>query len=260
VVTHVKQRRTSVNFLRFLKDVVGAFPDRDLHMVLDNLNIHKNQAAQRWLKLHPRVHFHYTPTHASWVNRVECFFSILGKQGLSQSVHTSKRQLKEFLLNYMARNNQPPPAFRMDQRAGKTSAHYRGDQAIPSNTPAQAEEAPSAPPDSQYYKELTGRCTRFRRFAAPACLQSGDASRSPRKSLTYTLARQRPQSNSAPGWDLSSDSRSRQPESRFLPVNFPNCLLSASAGRCAPAARERPSRCGDQAHHESPQLPAVSQY
>src|ERR1700691_141155 len=111
VVAHVKQRRTSINFLRFLKDVVEAFPEQDLHMVLDNLNIHKNQAAQRWLKLHPRVRFHYTPNHASWVNMVECFFSILGKQGLSHSVHTSKRQLKEFLLDYIAHNNENPRPF-----------------------------------------------------------------------------------------------------------------------------------------------------
>ena len=111
VVAHVKQRRTSVNFLRFLKDVIAAFPQRELHMILDNLNIHKSQAARNWLKRHPRVHFHYTPTHASWVNMVECFFSILGKQALSQSVHTSKRQLKEFLLDYIAHNNENPLPF-----------------------------------------------------------------------------------------------------------------------------------------------------
>ena len=70
VVAHVKQRRTSVNFLRFLNQVVQAFPGRELHMVLDNLNIHKNAAAQRRLQRNPRVHFHYTPTHASWVNMV----------------------------------------------------------------------------------------------------------------------------------------------------------------------------------------------
>jgi len=110
-VAHVKQRRTSVNFLRFMNDVVGAFPKRELRVVLDNLNIHKNEAAKRWLRRHPQVHFHYTPTHASWVNMVECFFSILGKQGLSQSVHTSKRQLKEFLLNYIAQNNKNPRPF-----------------------------------------------------------------------------------------------------------------------------------------------------
>jgi transposase len=109
VLAHVKQRRTSVNFLRFLRDVVAAFPRRELHMVLDNLNIHKNEAARRWLERHPRVHFHYTPTHASWVNMVECFFSILTRQGLAQSV--PKRELKEFLLDFIARNNENPQPF-----------------------------------------------------------------------------------------------------------------------------------------------------
>jgi transposase len=111
VVAHVKQRRTSVNLLRFLNDVVKAFPERELHMILDNLNTHKNEAARRWLARNPRAHFHYTPTHASWVNMVEVFFSILGKQGLSQSVHTSKSELKEFLLDFIARNNENPKPF-----------------------------------------------------------------------------------------------------------------------------------------------------
>ena len=111
VLAHVKQRPTSINFLRFLRDVVAAFPRRELHMVLDNLNIHKNEAARRWLERHPRVHFHYTPTHASWVNMVECFFSILTRQGLAQSVHGSKRELKEFLLDFIARNNEDPQPF-----------------------------------------------------------------------------------------------------------------------------------------------------
>jgi transposase len=85
VLAHVKQRRTSVNFLRFMEEVVAAYPEKALHVVLDNLNIHKNQAAQKWLRRHPRVHFHYIPTHASWVNLIECFFSILTRQGLTQS-------------------------------------------------------------------------------------------------------------------------------------------------------------------------------
>jgi transposase/transposase-like protein len=105
VMAHVKQRRTSVNFLRFMDEVAAAFPDRDLHVILDNLNIHKNDAAQRWLERHPRVHFHHTPTHASWVNLVECFFSILSKRGLAQSVHHSKQQLKDFLLKFLTHYN-----------------------------------------------------------------------------------------------------------------------------------------------------------
>jgi transposase len=106
VMAHVKQRRTSVNFLRFMEDVAAAYPDKPLHVVLDNLNIHTNQAAQKWLQRHPRVHFHYIPTHASWVNLIECFFSILTRQGLSQSVHQSKRQLKDFLVQYINTYNQ----------------------------------------------------------------------------------------------------------------------------------------------------------
>jgi transposase len=111
VLAHVKQRRTSVNFLRFMDDVATAFPGRDLHVVLDNLNIHKNQAAQQWLERHPRLHFHHTPTHASWTNMVECFFSILGKQGLSQSVHRSKQQLKDFLVKFIANYNESCQPF-----------------------------------------------------------------------------------------------------------------------------------------------------
>jgi len=111
VLAHVKQRRTSVNFLRFLGDVVAAFPAREMHVILDNLNIHKNAAARRWLRRHPHVHFHHTPTHASWVNLIECFFSILGKQGLSHSVHRSRRELQDFLVQFIAHYNQDCSPF-----------------------------------------------------------------------------------------------------------------------------------------------------
>jgi transposase len=106
VQAQVKLRRTSVNFLRFMDQVAAAYPLWDLHVVLDNLNIHKNEAAQKWLQRHPRVYFHYIPTHASWLNLIECFYSILTRQGLSQSVHRSTRQLKDFLLEYIAHYNQ----------------------------------------------------------------------------------------------------------------------------------------------------------
>lgn len=106
VVAHVRNRRTSVNFLRFMNEVVRTYPNRELHVVVDNLNIHKNDAARRWLGRHPQVQFHYTPTHASWVNLIECFFSILSKQGLAHSVQHSKQDLKELLHRFLANYNQ----------------------------------------------------------------------------------------------------------------------------------------------------------
>ena len=102
VLAHIRNRRTSVNFLRSMNDVVRAHPNRELHVVIDNLNIHKNEAARRWLSRHPQVRFHYTPSHASWLNLIECFFSILSKQGLAHSVQPSKRDLKDLLHRFLA--------------------------------------------------------------------------------------------------------------------------------------------------------------
>ncbi len=106
VVAHVRNRRTSVNFLRFMNDVVRAYPNQELNVVVDNLNIHKNEAARRWLGRHKHVQFHYTPTHASWVNLIECFFSILSKQGLAHSVQRSKQDLKDLLHRFLDNYNQ----------------------------------------------------------------------------------------------------------------------------------------------------------
>ena len=61
------------------------YADTELHVILDNLNTHKPK-HDRWLVRHPNVHFHYTPAHASWLNQVECWFSILWRgspRGLS---------------------------------------------------------------------------------------------------------------------------------------------------------------------------------
>src|SRR6266568_3869980 len=111
VLAEVKQRRTSVNFLQFMNRVVAHFPQSELHVVLDNLNIHNNSAAQRWLGRHPQVHFHPTPTHASWVNLAECFFSILTRRGLQHSVHRSKRELKEYLRHFIDHYNESCSPF-----------------------------------------------------------------------------------------------------------------------------------------------------
>jgi transposase len=131
VVAHVRNRRTSVNFLRFMNEVLRTYPDRQLHVVVDNLNIHKNEAARRWLARHPLVRFHYTPTHASWVNLIECFFSILSKQGLAHSVQHCKQDLKELLNRFIANYNETCNAFTWTkgpehlQRIIKTTKEYQ---------------------------------------------------------------------------------------------------------------------------------------
>ena len=62
-----------VEFLGFMNRVVAAFPDRELHVVLDNLNTIRS--VTRWEET-PNVYFHFTPTRSSWLNRIETWFSI----------------------------------------------------------------------------------------------------------------------------------------------------------------------------------------
>jgi transposase len=106
VVAQVTRDRKSVTFLGFLDAVVARYPGQRLCVVMDNLNTHTNHAAMERLREHPLVSFHYTPTHASWVNLVECFFSILTRTGLQQQVHKSGKALERFLKQFVETYNQ----------------------------------------------------------------------------------------------------------------------------------------------------------
>src|ERR1017187_10075588 len=103
-------RRRRREFLDFMNQIVAAYPDRDLHVVLDNLNTHKPK-EDRWLKRHPTVHLHFTPTYSSWLNQVECWFSILGQQALQGVSFTSPRQLREAIDKFVKVYNQKAAPF-----------------------------------------------------------------------------------------------------------------------------------------------------
>lgn len=92
-VGHYPRRRRR-EFLDFMNSIVAWYPDTELHVILDNLNTHKPK-NDRWLVRHPNVHFHYTPTHASWLNQVECWFSILWRQALRSLNATSPRDVRK---------------------------------------------------------------------------------------------------------------------------------------------------------------------
>lgn len=103
--TWVNKTRKAEDFVTFMDQVVREYPDQRLCVVMDNLNTHKGRMAQEWLDRNPEVTFHYTPTHASWVNLAECFFSILTRKGLQQSVHRSNRELVRFLKDFVKQYN-----------------------------------------------------------------------------------------------------------------------------------------------------------
>jgi transposase len=111
-VTHeLRDSHTGADFLSFMKKVVANYPNRELHVILDNSSTHGTPDVMAWLAAHPKVRFHYTPTSASWLNQVEGFFGILGKQSLSTTNFPSRRALREHIAAYMRAWNRNPTPF-----------------------------------------------------------------------------------------------------------------------------------------------------
>src|SRR6266850_7252053 len=106
--TH-KKRHRRVEFLAFMNSVVAAFKDRELHVILDNLNTHRKN--ERWLKKHPKVQFHFTPTRASWLNQVETWFSILQGQSLNGASFTAVNELQEHIDAFIRAYNEQAEPF-----------------------------------------------------------------------------------------------------------------------------------------------------
>ena len=111
-VTHrLSSRHTAADFLTFMRKVVRSYPGRELHVILDNSSSHGTPEVRAWLAEHPAVHFHYTPTSASWLNQVEGFFGILGKQSLRVTNFPSTRALREHIVAFMRTWNHNPTSF-----------------------------------------------------------------------------------------------------------------------------------------------------
>ena len=101
--------RTGVDLVRFMESIAMQYPDGIVHIVWDNLNIHFDGHEKRWTRFNEkhgnRFVFHYTPKHASWVNQVELFFSILERQCLRDASFLSTDELRTAVLDFIAHWN-----------------------------------------------------------------------------------------------------------------------------------------------------------
>jgi transposase len=105
-------RNNSVTFIDFLADIhCQVDPDLTIHLVLDNGSSHTSGATRKWLAEHPRFVPHFTPKHASWVNQVELFFSILTRRVLRRGNFTSRDDLVSKLMAYIDRYNETAKPF-----------------------------------------------------------------------------------------------------------------------------------------------------
>jgi transposase len=111
VVGECRKHHTGTDFLEFLKRIARSFPNRELHLVLDNSSIHSTPAVRAWLEAHPRVAFHFTPKGASWMNLVEAWFSVLTQKSIRRGSFDTVRQLIRHIASYLDHWNQDPTPF-----------------------------------------------------------------------------------------------------------------------------------------------------
>jgi transposase len=107
------ERKRQKEFIEFLELL-----DRDIpatitaiHVVLDNLRMHKGKQVQAWLAQHPRFVFHHPPVHCSWMNQVEQWFSILQRKRLAIADFADKTELAAKLQQFIAEWNEKAHPF-----------------------------------------------------------------------------------------------------------------------------------------------------
>ncbi len=112
------QEKKRTDFHAFLDDIVEEYsPDQELHVVFDNYGTHKKN--DEWLERHNNVHFHCTPTSASWLNQVEIWFGIFSGKALRGASFASPQQLRQRIEDFIERDNPTAKPFRWRKREVK---------------------------------------------------------------------------------------------------------------------------------------------
>jgi len=116
-VTETKKRN---DFQSFMDDVVAEYSaDHKIHVVLDNYCTHKRN--EEWLAKNTNVHFHFTPTSASWLNQVEIWFGIFSRKALRGASFASPRELRQRIEDFIKRYNPGSKPFKWRKREVKGS-------------------------------------------------------------------------------------------------------------------------------------------
>ena len=112
ILHRCQPRHRDREFLTFLAQVDRSVPKGlAIHVILDHYGTHRTAAVPMWLRAHPRVHFHFTPTSASWLNLVERFFSELTTRQLRRRAVTSVNELITAITAYIRQRNLDPTPF-----------------------------------------------------------------------------------------------------------------------------------------------------
>ena len=120
---------SGATFVELLDIIDACYPTGRGHIICDNLSAHDTDDVLDWFEEHPRWTRHFTPKHASWLNQIECMFSILQRRVLTRGSFVSLEDLQEKLYAYMLWHNETAQPFEWSyrpkswvQKSVKTSA------------------------------------------------------------------------------------------------------------------------------------------
>jgi transposase len=111
------KRHTHLEFIAFLESLARRYSKRELHLICDNYGTHKHPAVRQWLVAHPRLHLHFTPTSASWLNLVERWFALITGQAIRRGSFDSVRRLEHAIMRWLAHWNEHANPFRWTKSA-----------------------------------------------------------------------------------------------------------------------------------------------
>ena len=107
-----RNRHDLIRFLNRCDQEIPEVEGQQIIAVSDNLSTRRTKEVEEWLQEHPRWRFQFTPTHASWLNQVEIFFSILHKRLLKHGAFTSEQDLAQQMLAFIETYNQTAKPFK----------------------------------------------------------------------------------------------------------------------------------------------------
>jgi transposase len=105
------QRNNSATFIRFLRGLLQAYPGKELYLIADNGSSHRSKKTLAWVAKHKRLHFTFTPTHASWLNQIEIWFGILTRKVVRRGIFKSREELVDRLMNFIKAYNREARPF-----------------------------------------------------------------------------------------------------------------------------------------------------
>ena len=114
IVHDLKARHAGTDVLSFFKWLNANVPRHlDVHVILDNLSAHNAKEVRDWLALpaQKRWHLHRTPTSSSWLNLVECWFSVLTRRRLTNTAFKSVKELCDAIDLWIEHWNANPTPF-----------------------------------------------------------------------------------------------------------------------------------------------------